>query len=140
MLATVFLLSSFALAQTPAQPPRQNHPPTVRARCEPCTVYVGQASTVTADASDPDGDPLTYTWRAPAGTITSPSSRSTAWTAPLQEGPVPVTVRVDDGKGGTASDVVTIHVIRQDVREVTLPSGYDNACPTGRRRARRSVI
>jgi peptidoglycan-associated lipoprotein len=104
---------------TPQPPTPQNHPPTVRARCEPCTVYVGQRSTVTADASDPDGDPLTYAWSAPAGSITSPSSRSTPWTAPMQEGPVPVTVRVDDGRGGTASDTVTIQVIRQAVREVT---------------------
>jgi peptidoglycan-associated lipoprotein len=105
--------------QPPLPQPAQNHPPTVRARCEPCTVYVGQTSTVTADASDPDGDPLTYAWSAPAGSITSPSSRSTPWTAPMQEGPVPVTVRVSDGKGGTASDTVTIQVIRQAVREVT---------------------
>ena len=37
----------------------------------------------------------------------------------MQEGPVPVTVRVSDGRGGTASDTVTIQVIRQAVREVT---------------------
>src|SRR5262249_41408623 len=102
----------------PPQPP-QNHPPTVRARCEPCTVYVGKTSTVTADASDPDGDTLTYAWSAPAGSLTSPASVSTPWTAPMQEGPVPVTVRVSDGKGGTASDVVTIEVSREGVKEVT---------------------
>ena len=47
----------------------QNRPPTVRARCEPCTVEVGKTSTVTADATDPDGDTLTYRWSAPAGTL-----------------------------------------------------------------------
>jgi peptidoglycan-associated lipoprotein len=99
-------------------PPAQNHPPTVRARCEPCTVYVGKTSTVTADAQDPDGDPLTYVWSAPAGVLTSASARQTPWTAPMVEGPVPVTVRVDDGKGGTASDVVTIQVIKEAVKEV----------------------
>jgi peptidoglycan-associated lipoprotein len=99
-------------------PPAQNHPPTVRARCEPCTVYVGKTSTVTADAQDPDGDPLTYAWSAPAGSLTSATARQTPWTAPMVEGPVPVTVRVDDGKGGTASDVVTIQVIKEAVKEV----------------------
>jgi peptidoglycan-associated lipoprotein len=74
---------------------------------------------VTADASDPDGDTLTYAWSAPAGSLTNPSAVSTPWTAPMQEGPVPVTVRVSDGKGGTASDVVTIQVIKEAVREVT---------------------
>ena len=93
------------------QPP-QNRPPTVRARCEPCIVEVGKTSTVTADAQDPDGDTLTYRWSAPAGRFANPGDRQTVWTAPMQEGPVPATVTVDDGKGGTASDSVTIQVVR----------------------------
>ena len=41
----------------PPPPPvaPQNHPPTVKARCEPCTVEIGKTSTVTGDAQDPDG-------------------------------------------------------------------------------------
>jgi outer membrane protein OmpA-like peptidoglycan-associated protein len=102
----------------PAPPPApQNRPPTVHARCEPCTVEVGKTSTVTADAQDPDGDQLTYRWTAPTGTFTSPGTRQTPWTAPMQEGPVPVTITVDDGKGGQASDAVTIQVIRPAVKE-----------------------
>jgi outer membrane protein OmpA-like peptidoglycan-associated protein len=66
---------------------------------------------VTATAQDPDGDALTYRWSAPAGTLQAPGNRQTVWTAPQQVGPVPVTVTVDDGKGGTASDMVTIQVI-----------------------------
>ena len=97
--------------QTPIPAPR-NRPPTVRARCEPCTVEVGKTSTVTADAQDPDGDTLTYRWSAPAGRFANQADRQTVWTAPMQEGPVPATVTVDDGKSGTASDSVTIQVIR----------------------------
>jgi peptidoglycan-associated lipoprotein len=37
----------------------------------------------------------------------------------MVEGPVPVTVTVSDGKGGTASDVVTIQVIKPAVKEIT---------------------
>jgi outer membrane protein OmpA-like peptidoglycan-associated protein len=96
----------------------ENRPPTVKARCEPCTVEVGRTSTVTADASDPDGDPLTYKWSAPAGKFTAPGDRQTPWTAPMQEGPVQVTVAVADGKGGTASDTVTIQVIRPARKEI----------------------
>jgi outer membrane protein OmpA-like peptidoglycan-associated protein len=102
----------------PPPAPTQNRPPTVRARCEPCTVYVGKSSTVSADAQDPDGDALTYTWSAPAGTLTAASARQTPWTAPMVEGPVPVSVRVDDGKGASASDVVTIQVIKEAIKEV----------------------
>jgi outer membrane protein OmpA-like peptidoglycan-associated protein len=101
----------------PPPPPVVNRPPTVRARCEPCTVEIGRTSTVIADASDPDGDPITYQWSAPAGTLANRADRQTPWTAPMQEGPVPVTITVSDGRGGTATDAVTIQVIRPAVRE-----------------------
>jgi len=96
----------------PPPAPRANRPPTVRATCDPCTVEVGKTSTVTADAQDPDGDALTYQWTTPAGSLTSPTSRVSPWTAPMQPGPVRVTVTVNDGHGGTASDVVTIQVVQ----------------------------
>ena len=89
-----------------------NRPPVVRARCEPCSVVVGKTSKVTADARDPDGNRLKYTWNAAAGALKKASKRETTWTAPMVEGPVLVTVRVDDRKGAIASDVVTIHVIK----------------------------
>jgi outer membrane protein OmpA-like peptidoglycan-associated protein len=103
----------------PAPPPAPaNRPPTVTARCEPCTVEIGRTSTVTCDASDPDGDPLTYKWSAPSGKFTSPTDRQTPWTAPMQEGPVPVMCSVSDGRGGTASASVTIQVIRPARKEI----------------------
>ena len=37
----------------------------------------------------------------------------------MQEGSVPVTVTVDDGKSGTATDTVTIQVIKPPVKEYT---------------------
>ncbi|MDE3156318.1 MAG: OmpA family protein [Acidobacteriota bacterium] len=98
--------------QPPPPPPPANRPPTVRASCDPCTVNVGQAATVSAAAQDPDGDTLTYQWTAPAGTLADATAASTKWTAPDQEGPVQITVTVNDGKGGTASDTTTIQVTR----------------------------
>ena len=94
---------------TPPAPP--NRPPTVKARCEPCTVEVGRQLTASADAQDPDGDTLRYRWSAPTGTFANPADRQTPWTAPMQVGAVPLTVTVDDGKGMTASDTVTVQVI-----------------------------
>ena len=87
----------------PPAPAPANRPPTVQARCEPCTVEAGRNATVTADAKDPDGDTLTYRWTAPTGTLQQPGDRQTLWTAPQQEGPVQLTVTVSDGSGGTAS-------------------------------------
>jgi outer membrane protein OmpA-like peptidoglycan-associated protein len=95
-----------------------NRPPTVRAICDPCTVEVGRTSTVSADAQDPDGDPLRYAWRTAQGTLANTVNRQTLWTAPMQVGPVPVTVSVDDGRGGTASDTVTINVIAAAARNL----------------------
>jgi outer membrane protein OmpA-like peptidoglycan-associated protein len=108
----------------PPAPAPVNRPPTVRAMCDPCTVEIGKTSTVTADAQDPDGDPLTYRWSAPAGTFSSPTSRQTPWTAPMVVGPVVTTVTVDDGHGHQVSDSVTIQVIRPVAREIVFEDVY----------------
>ena len=102
------LVGAVVLASTVAA----NRPPTVRALCDPCAVPVGKSVTVTADARDPERKKLTYTWNAPAGSLKKASERRTTWTAPLVEGPVPVTVRVADSKGAIASDVIIIQVIK----------------------------
>jgi len=104
----------------PAPPPAPaNRPPVVKATCNPSTVQLGQKSTCTADASDPDGDTLNYRWTTPSGALATPTTRETGWTAPQQEGTVPVTVTVDDGKGGTASDTVNVQVTRPPVKNYT---------------------
>jgi outer membrane protein OmpA-like peptidoglycan-associated protein len=102
-----------------AKPAPTNRPPTVRALCDPCTVEIGRTATVTADAQDPDGDPLTYAWKAAAGSLTSPTSRQSPWTAPMQPGPVLFTVTVNDGRGGEASATVTINVIAPPRKQYT---------------------
>jgi outer membrane protein OmpA-like peptidoglycan-associated protein len=104
-------------APTPAPP--VNRPPVVKVQCDPSTVEVGRTSTCTATATDPDGDPLTYSWTTPQGTLASPAERQTLWTAPQQEGTVPVTVTVNDGKGGMASATANIQVIRTPVKTYT---------------------
>ncbi len=101
----------------PPPPPPANGPPTVTAACDPCTVEVGENSTVTATGRDPDGDTLTYRWSAPTGRFASSSDRQTVWTAPGQPSPVLVTVAVHDGNGGAASDSVTIQVVESEPQE-----------------------
>jgi uncharacterized cupin superfamily protein len=68
----------------------------------------GRRVTVTADASDPDGDTLTYRWSAATGTFANASERQTVCTCPAISGSVTVTVDVTDSKGGSASDTITV--------------------------------
>jgi peptidoglycan-associated lipoprotein len=103
----------------PPPPVPENRPPTVKARCEPCVVEVGRTSTVTADANDPDGDVLAYKWSAPTGSFANPAERQTIFTCPATPGSVPVTVTVNDGKGGTASDTITIQCVAPARKEYT---------------------
>jgi outer membrane protein OmpA-like peptidoglycan-associated protein len=106
-------------APTPEPAPKPEaprHDLTVKAECNPCTVDVGKVSTVSATALDSIGCSVTYGWSAPTGTLTDRASRQTPWTAPMQEGTVPVTVTVtcpSDGKN--ASDTVNIQVVRPKV-------------------------
>jgi outer membrane protein OmpA-like peptidoglycan-associated protein len=95
----------------PPPPVVVNRPPTVTARCEPGTVAPGGSATVIATAQDPDGDALTYSWRAASGTLATPSDRQSVWTAPAAAGSYPVTVTVTDAKGATASDTATCQVV-----------------------------
>ena len=88
-----------------------NGPPTIEASCDPCEVRPGSEVRLTATASDPDGDPLTYAWSAPEGRFSGEIDAATArWTAPETAGPVTVRVEVSDGRGGSASAEVTIEV------------------------------
>lgn len=83
--------------------------------CEPCIVEPGQTSRLTATATDPDGDPLTYKWSAPQGRFSPDNTATTTWTAPAQIGNVPVTVLASDNRGGSAASTLTMQVVRKEV-------------------------
>lgn len=96
----------------PPPPPPANRPPTVTVTCNPCEVGVGEETELRADARDPDGDALTYRWNSPAGELLGSRNQATQrWRAPDTGGPVPVTVTVSDGRGGSVSETVTIQVV-----------------------------
>jgi outer membrane protein OmpA-like peptidoglycan-associated protein len=62
---------------------------------------------------------LTYRWSAPSGTFQNPAERQTQWTASQQEGTVPLTVTVEDGKGGKAQATANVQVQRPPVKQYT---------------------
>ena len=109
---------------TKPEPPRANRPPSVIARCEPCTVEAGKVASLSAHATDPDGDALTYRWSVSAGSLSDRASARVPWTAPGQEGTVIATVEVEDGRGARATDAVTLTVTRPPV-PITSPTLED---------------
>jgi hypothetical protein len=66
--------------------------------------------TVHCNAEDPDGDQLTYLWRATGGKITGESS-TVGWTSPGVSGDYTLTVVVSDGRGGSAEGSVIFKVL-----------------------------
>jgi peptidoglycan-associated lipoprotein len=95
-------------------PPPPNRNPQLSVSCNPCTVDTGQSTNVSATATDPDGDPVTYRWTAPQGAFGAPNNPNTTWTAPNQPGSVPLSVTAQDNRGGSATGTVTVAVVRRE--------------------------
>src|SRR5713226_5987605 len=96
----------------PKPPPPPNHPPVAACSVTPASVYAGSGDSVAVhvNASDPDNDPLTYSYTATGGAVegTGPDAR---WnSAGVGVGSYTVNVKVDDGRGGTASCSADIKV------------------------------
>ena len=101
-LVILFLTSSCA-APT-------NHEPVITSlNAEPAGVIPSASCQIVCNASDADGDELSYNWSVSGGELTGDGTTVT-WTAPHSEGSHNITVIVTDGKGGAVSDYVIIMV------------------------------
>jgi outer membrane protein OmpA-like peptidoglycan-associated protein len=95
----------------PPPPPPANRPPTISLACGKETILAGETMVARATASDPDGDPLTYTWSASAGKVTGNGPEATFDSASVPcDTVVTITVQVSDGRGGTAQATCTVRV------------------------------
>lgn len=103
----------------------------------PSGVLFAGTALLTCVASDPDGDPVTYSWEASAGSITGVGNKVT-WVAPEKSGTFNVTVIVSDGKGGesrgnvaltvsAAMNTVTIQTVAQETGTVDSTGDRDNS-------------
>ncbi len=94
----------------PAPPP--NHPPVAACSVSPASVYAGSGDSVAVhvNASDPDNDPLTYSYTATAGTVEGKGPEARWNSTGVSVGSYTVNVKVDDGKGGSASCAADIKV------------------------------
>lgn len=89
----------------PNPPPPPNHPPVAACAVTPASVVAGATDAVSlhVNASDPDGDSLTYSYTATSGTIDGTGADARWNPSGLAAGTYTATAKVDDGKGGTAS-------------------------------------
>ncbi len=90
--------------------PKPNRPPVITCSADRSSVLAGERVRITANASDPDNDPLTLAWRANAGQIIGSGSSVQFDTTGLSPGTYTVTGRVDDGRGGAADCSVDVKV------------------------------
>jgi hypothetical protein len=98
-----------------ANPPVPNHPPSAP-RVER-TVAAGSETDLdlAAAATDPDGDALTVTAVGPptAGRVQTLSSGVVRFIAPSDVSTtVDIPYTIDDGRGGSSSNLITLHVVR----------------------------
>jgi outer membrane protein OmpA-like peptidoglycan-associated protein len=111
----------------PNPPPPPNHPPVAACSANPTSVYAGSGDSVAVHvtASDPDNDNLTYSYTATGGAVegTGPDGRFN--TTGLNEGNYTVNVKVDDGRGGTATCAADVKVEPRPNRPPTISCSAD---------------
>jgi OmpA family/Outer membrane protein beta-barrel domain len=83
--------------------PRPNHPPTMRCSASPSSVHAGERVHISASASDPDNDPLTFNWRADGGNVVGSGAEVDLDTTGLAAARYTVIGEVNDGRGGSAN-------------------------------------
>jgi outer membrane protein OmpA-like peptidoglycan-associated protein len=90
--------------------PRPNRPPTISCVAAPPTVRAGEKSTITSTASDPDNDPLTYSYTASGGTVTGTGPTAQFDSTGVRAGSYTIKCHVDDGRGGVADAQTAVEV------------------------------
>jgi outer membrane protein OmpA-like peptidoglycan-associated protein len=77
---------------------RRNDPPVVTCAVSKATILQDETTTIRANASDPEGDTLTYTWTSTGGKITGTDSTATFDATGVAPGKYTVTATVSDGE------------------------------------------
>lgn len=90
--------------------PKPNQPPTISCSTDRSPILPGERTGITAAASDPDGDPLTYSYSASGGTVNGSGPKAEFDSTGLAPGSYTVRCSVADGKGGTADASTTVDV------------------------------
>ena len=115
---------------------KPNQPPTISCTAGADSVVVNESAQITATASDPDNDPLTYAWTATGGQIVGTGSTVKWDTTGIAPGTYTIKGNVTDGRGGSADCQVSMEaealpraVVQQLEKRLSLHSIY---FPTGK--------
>jgi len=89
---------------------RPNRPPVITCAPERNPILAGERVAIISTASDPDGDPITYSYTTTGGQITGNGPTAQFDSTGLAAGSYTVTGTADDGQGGRASCTATVDV------------------------------
>jgi outer membrane protein OmpA-like peptidoglycan-associated protein len=118
---------------------KPNQAPTISCATDHSPIMPGERTGITATASDPDGDPLTYSYSATGGQVAGDGPKATFDSTGLSAGSYTVKCSVSDGKGGTADANTTVDVQQPPPPPQAAKAGdcgynkagasrFDNAC------------
>jgi hypothetical protein len=108
-----------------------NHQPIITSLEAPEIVIPSGSCQISCNASDCDGDELSYNWSASGGGINGEGATIT-WIAPNSVGSYNVTVTVTDGRGSEVTDYVVITVrINRPPYITSLVADADWTLPSG---------
>jgi outer membrane protein OmpA-like peptidoglycan-associated protein len=104
-----------------------NQPPTAACSVNPTSVTIGSDTLVTfsVNASDPDGDSLTYSYTTTGGNISGDGPNARWDLAGQNPGNYNATAQVNDGHGGTASCSASVTVNPRPNRPPTVSLSSD---------------
>jgi hypothetical protein len=91
--------------------PIPNNPPELSEITLMGNHYIGFEYTISAAATDLDGDSITYNWSVDGGSLNNPNANPVKWTMPNTAGNYNITVTVDDGNGGQDEKTETVEVL-----------------------------
>ena len=97
-----------------------NQPPVIALKTSSAVVGYSSNLTLTAEAIDPEGEPLSYAWIASEGVFTAQNSNRATWKAPDKSVEMTIGCRVSDRKGASAQGTVTINVVGGRVYQLDL--------------------
>jgi len=109
-MIAVTLTLQLACTTPPAEVKRPNQAPVIESVNYAQDTMSNSEVQIECLAKDADSDNLTYLWKADAGQI-SGSGPGVLWVPPGKMGTYPITLVVTDGKGGVATENISIRVV-----------------------------